>query len=81
MPSARIPTVGREGGGVKYEVTLPVAGIVYAEVEASSEKEAIKIAMERQYTNDDIDEWEVYDRLFEGNVTHVTEYEAHAEEI
>lgn len=53
-----------------YGVTLPVTGILYVEVEAENENDAIDKAMEADVTIDDIQEWESHRQIVQGNVFH-----------
>lgn len=61
---------------MKYLVQIPFAGIITAEIEAKNEKEAIKKALsecdiEFNQTSKlgyEIEEFEVYEKLVEGNV-------------
>lgn len=66
---------------MKYGVSIPVAGFVYTEVEADSEKEAIEKAFDVDHTPDDIEEWGIYEKIVSGNVLHVPLNEAEAEKI
>lgn len=54
----------------KYSVTIPIAGHVVVEVEASNDEEAIDRAIERNLTMDDIEEWETLRSFYEGNLCH-----------
>lgn len=65
----------------KYMVTIPVAGHLNFEVKANSEEEAIEKALSTEWSLEDIIELDAYEKLIEGNVCHVYEYEASAEEI
>jgi hypothetical protein len=65
----------------KFDVYLPIAGYVHKEIEANSEKEAIDLALEEGYTEEEIVECDSYEKLVEGNVCYVNIYEAWAEEI
>lgn len=64
-----------------YMVMLPITGYVTAEVQAASEKEAIKAALDREYGNKDIEEWEVHEYTNRGNVAYGSCTEASAELI
>ena len=50
-----------------YNITLPLTGIIYKTVEADSEEEAIRLAMEES-TLDDIEEWDTHRKIVSGNV-------------
>ncbi len=64
-----------------YRVRLPLTGYIEIEVEAESEAEAIENAMGKA-TIDDIAEWDVLDRINEGNVCYAMHpWEAEAEEL
>jgi len=55
----------------EYEVKLPITGFIYTMVEAESEEEAIKKAIcEGNYTFNDIEEWDVREKVIEGNFWH-----------
>jgi hypothetical protein len=52
----------------KFDVSLPVIGFVMIEdIEAESEEEAIEKAMNKGHLIDDIVEFEVLDKICEGN--------------
>ena len=51
----------------KYNVSIPIAGSIAFQVEASSEKEAIEIAFQTDIEEGDV-EWEMYETLCQGNV-------------
>jgi hypothetical protein len=61
----------------KYNVTIPIAGVVYITVDVPDDasKEEIYEAATTAYNDDseshDI-EWEFYDKLAEGNVLHAS---------
>lgn len=66
----------------KWEVLLPVAGHVAVEVEAENEEEAIEKALRSEnITNEDIQEWDVFKKIIEGNVCHAPLWEAEATPI
>lgn len=50
-----------------YNITLPLTGIIYKTVEADSEEEAIRLAMEES-TLDDIEEWDTHRKIVSGNI-------------
>lgn len=50
-----------------YNVTLPIAGHAFVEVEADSEEAAIEAALDA-VTRDDIEEWEALREFNRGNV-------------
>ncbi len=54
-----------------YEVIMPIAGHVLVEVEAESEADAIDKAFEAEITTNEIEEWDVYRHLQQGNVSYV----------
>lgn len=73
-----------------YLVRRPFAGVVNVEVEAESEEEARQKATDafQKLTIDwksdegvDVEEWNVYDRLFQGNISYVNCYEEDIEEL
>ena len=62
-----------------YSVTIPIAGHVVLEVEASSEKEAIEKGIE-EADESHIDDWECLKQFNSGNVCHCPgPWEAEAE--
>lgn len=62
-----------------YNVTLPMAGHAFVQVEADNEEAAITAAMD-QVEMKDIEEWEVLSRVTSGNVCHFpTPWEPQAE--
>jgi hypothetical protein len=65
----------------KYGVEIPIAGYVYIEVEAENKEEAIEIALETEWSNDDIEELDTYNKLVEGNVCYTYHTRATAREI
>lgn len=65
----------------KYEVIIPVAGAMMKFIEAPTPEEAIRIALTSGIVEEDIQELDVYENLFEGNVCHLTTIEASAEEV
>jgi len=59
----------RKGDKMKeYEVRLPVAGFVIVSVEANDETEALDKAMSSDISTDDMEEWNVYEHIVQGNV-------------
>jgi len=66
----------------RYSVRLPITGYVLTEVEAADEKAAIKKALnEGDFTNNDIEEWEVHEQTVRGNVAYGSCTQADAELI
>lgn len=61
-----------------YEVILPIAGYVLVEVEANSEQEAIDNAFSSEITTNEIEEWDTYHHIVQGNVCHASEPHARA---
>ena len=61
----------------EYEVRLPIAGFVVVSVEANDETEALNKAMNSDISTDDIEEWDVYEYITQGNVFYgsLNEYE------
>jgi hypothetical protein len=63
----------------KYNVTIPIAGHAYVEVEAENEEDAKEKAMDK--TTTDI-EWEYLDQFNKGNVCYCpSPWEIEVEEI
>ena len=52
---------------MKYGVTVPIAGMAYIEVEAENEEDARQEALS-SVCIDDIEEWDCYRVICEGNV-------------
>lgn len=65
----------------KWSVAIPVTGVIYEEVEADSEEEAIDEAMSGSYKTKDIEEWEIHRHVVRGNVFYGHTSHATAEEI
>lgn len=71
-----------------FFVELPIAGKISTYVKASSKKEAIQKAMNNPGGFEtikmsglwELDEWDVYEHLFQGNITYVDHVDATAEE-
>lgn len=63
----------------RYSVQLPITGYVIVEVDAASEKDAIKKALEADVTKDDIEGWETHEYTNRGNVAYGSCVEANAE--
>ena len=52
-----------------YVVSVPITGVIYVEVEAENEDEAINLAMESEdLTLKAVEEWEPHRRVVKGNV-------------
>ncbi len=65
-----------------YAVTIPVAGYMVVEVEASSKEEAINEAMLRNDAiGDYLEELDTYRHLTQGNVLYAPFNSAYAQEI
>lgn len=63
-----------------YNVTLPIAGHLFLQVEADDEDAAIQAAFASDYSIDDIEDWEPLERFNSGNVCHCpSPWEAEAE--
>lgn len=67
------------GKTMKYIVTLPIVGYATVEVEASSEKDAVKKALDTDWDQMEIIEEYVAERVCSGNVCHHPCMEAYAE--
>lgn len=65
----------------KYGVTIPVAGYVYKEIEAESENDALEMAFDEGFEDDEVNELEMYEKLMEGNICYIYNTRAYAEEI
>jgi hypothetical protein len=73
---------------MKYAVTIPIAGVVYAEVEVpeDTDEDGIYEAACEQYNDDDARgegqlEWEFHQRLTSGNVLHASTNEWYYEKV
>jgi len=64
-----------------YEVTLPIAGYAITEVEADSEKEAIENAMQSGVDMGEIEEWDTYRHIVQGNVCYAPHASASATKV
>jgi hypothetical protein len=63
-----------------FAVTIPIAGHAFLEVEATSEEEAIELAMNK-VTIDDVESWEAVEQFNKGNVCYCpAPWEATAED-
>lgn len=67
-----------------YIVAIPIAGQMFIEVQADSKEVAIEAAWD-QYNESGPEafevEWEAFERLFTGNVSHVSGSEQSATEV
>lgn len=70
-----------------YYVRVPLAGVIGFSVEAESEKEAIEKAMSTDIAVDltgengaEIEEWDLYNKIVEGNVVYAPLWRVEAEE-
>lgn len=52
----------------KYNVRIPVTGVVDVEVDAENEEEAIEAALQKEISNKDLTEWETCREVVQGNV-------------
>ncbi len=53
-----------------YAISMPVSGLIYKEIEASSEREAIELFYNLDLTTNDIYDWETNEHIVTGNVFH-----------
>ena len=51
-----------------YSVLVPIAGYAMVEVEAENEEEATITALSKDIIVDDIEEWDVYRNITQGNI-------------
>lgn len=66
----------------KYNVVIPIVGIICIEVDAENEKEALQKGFNsEELTLDNVAEWDAYEKIVEGNCLHVNVNKAYAEEI
>lgn len=65
----------------RWSVAIPITGVIYDEVTAESEEQAIKVAMEKDYKVSDIFEWETHRKIVQGNCFNGYANSASAEEI
>lgn len=64
----------------QYDVSLPITGILLVTVEAESEDDAIRKAFESdQLIIDNIEEWDVHEKIVEGNILYASHNNAYAE--
>lgn len=69
-----------EGKLATYLVAIPVTGVAYVEVEATSEKEAIDKAFEGEGDDEpQLEEWEMHHEICAGNTFHGSLNETYAE--
>jgi len=52
----------------EYDIKLPIAGFVLVSVEADNKAKALEKAMSSNISTDDIEEWDVYKQIVQGNV-------------
>jgi len=64
-----------------FGVTLPFTGTLYVEVEATSEEEAIDVALQTEVSSENFESWNVCRQIVEGNVFYGEQNEAEAIEI
>ena len=64
----------------EYLVDIPITGFVTTYVTASSEEEAVKMAMKEDFGTGDIAEWGKCKKITEGKVFHGTLNEVDAQE-
>lgn len=65
-----------------YVVSVPITGIIYVEVEAENEDEAIDLAMKSEDLSlDSVEEWEPHRYVVKGNAFYGKAREATAEEV
>lgn len=63
-----------------WTVALPITGVIYVEVAAATEEEAIAKALGAEFSDADIEQWEVCRKIVTGNVFNGLQNEATAEE-
>ncbi len=66
---------------MKYGISMPMTGIVYKEIEAETEKEALEKFWGCTLTTDDIHEWDLHEHVTTGNVTHAMLNDYDVEEL
>ena len=64
-----------------FAVSVPIAGFIYIEVEAENEEEAKQKAFESDAGVRDIEEWDMHEKIVEGNIFHGSLNEIEIEEI
>lgn len=69
----------------RFTVALPITGVIYVEVEAKDEDDAINAALMEDLVDGEKwpepEEWQVHRQIVEGNIFHGGMNEAYAEEI
>jgi len=65
----------------KFNVTMPVCGVVFKTVEAETEQEAIDKVYDGGFKLEEIEEVEMYDKINKGNVCYVTNSSVDVEEV
>ncbi len=63
-----------------YNVTLPITGIAWLEIQAESEQEAIDKALQ-EVEQKHIEEWNAVEQIVQGNIFHGHTNDASAEEV
>ena len=65
-----------------YGITMPVTGFIYREVKAESPNQALELFYSGvDLTKNDIEEWDIHEKIVEGNIFHGTINEMTVEEV
>lgn len=66
----------------KWGVSIPIVAVCYVEVEAENEEEAIEKVFNSDDLNlDNVEEWNAFRHIVEGNCVHASNTDIHVEEI
>lgn len=57
----------------RYGVVVPIVASCYIEVEAENKEKAVEAALaSKDVSLENVDEWDVYEQIVEGNVMHAS---------
>ncbi len=68
-------------GRRKFSVAIPITGVIYTEVDANSEAEAIEKALQKPFDTKDIETWQQHRHVCQGNVFYGEQCDAEAEDV
>ena len=65
-----------------YTVAVPMTGVIYVQVQAESEEEALGKALDsEQLTLENLEEWEAHKQITRGNVLYAIQNEIEVVEV
>ena len=65
----------------RYAISMPVTGFIYKEIVADSEEEATEKFRELDLKTEDIEDWDICEKIVEGNVFHGMQNEVNIEQV